>query len=114
MSKIIIAVLFALILIPFSVHAQESGSTSNNTIQTEVKKSEVPAKIQELKSKLVDEYGVDGFRFIKSGENKEGNLKNSKTLSAKDLSSTSGLDEYTIIIILAVIGAIAVILLIFK
>ncbi len=35
-------------------------------------------------------------------------------MDAHELSKTSGLDEYTIIIILAAIGAIAVILFVFK
>lgn len=110
MSKIILALLFAAILIPFSVQAQQNSSSTNNIVQTEVKKSEVPQKIEELKSKLVDQYGVDGFRFVKSND---ATTKTQKTLNAHDLSETSGLDEYTIIIILAVIGAIAVILLVF-
>lgn len=87
----------------------EKSAGKNLQSQTEVKKS---GTLQDLQSKLVDQYGVNGFRFVKDGELKE--LKNQKTLSAKELSETSGLDEYTIIIILAAIGAIAVILFIFK
>lgn len=108
MSKIIYAILFAIILMPFCAQAQQG---SINSVQTEVKKSEVPQKITELKSKLVDQYGVDGFRFVKSND---ATTKTQKTLTAHELSETSGLDEYTIIIILAVIGAIAVILLVFR
>lgn len=112
MSKLIIlAVLLSFFVIPFTAQAQENNSIMNKTGQSEIKKSEVPVKLQELKSKLVDQYGVDGFRFVKSND---ATTKTQKTLSAKELSSTSGLDEYTIIIILAVIGAIAVILLVFK
>lgn len=111
MSKIIIAMLFAFIVMPFCAQAQGSGSVSNKTTQTEIKKSEVPVKMQELKSKLIDQYGVDGFRFVKSND---ATTKTQKTLTAHELSETSGLDEYTIIIILAVIGAIAVILLVFR
>lgn len=96
---------------PFCVQAQESGSVVNKTTQIEIKKNEAHAKLQELKSKLVDQYGVDGFRFVKSND---ATTKTQKTLNAHELSETSGLDEYTIIIILAVIGAIAVILLVFR
>ena len=112
MSKfVILAILLSVFVIPFSLQAQQGNTKVNNTIQTEVKKSEAPLKLQELKSKLVDQYGVDGFRFVKSND---ATTKTQKTLSAHELSEASGLDEYTIIIILAVIGAIAVILLIFK
>ncbi len=111
MSKIIYAILFAIIVMPFCAQAQENGTVINKTVQSEFKAGEVLFKAQELKSKLVDQYGVDGFRFVKSND---ATTKTVKTLSAKELSETSGLDEYTIIIILAAIGAIAVILLIFK
>lgn len=111
MSKIIIAMLFAFIVMPFCAQAQEISSEVHKTHQTEIKKSEVPVKMQELKSKLIDQYGVDGFRFVKSND---ATTKTQKTLTAHELSETSGLDEYTIIIILAVIGAIAVILLVFR
>ncbi|MBS1492130.1 MAG: hypothetical protein JST55_01385 [Bacteroidetes bacterium] len=110
MSKIIYAILFAIILMPFCAQGQ-TGVANNSNIQTEVKTNEVPQKITELKSKLVDQYGVDGFRFVKSND---ATTKTQKTLTAHELSETSGLDEYTIIIILAVIGAIAVILLVFR
>ena len=115
-TKISVAILFAMTVISFSSlcsNAQgisnESSSVIKHQTQTELKKS---GTLQDLQSKLVDQYGVDGFRFVKDGELKE--VKNQKTLSAKELSQTSGLDEYTIIIILAAIGAIAVILFIFK
>lgn len=114
--KICITVVFAAFLftlITSNVKAQDASfqKSAGKTIQTqtEIKKS---GTLQDLQSKLVDQYGVNGFRFVKDGELKE--LKNQKTLSAKELSETSGLDEYTIIIILAAIGAIAVILFIFK
>ena len=111
MSKIIYAVLFVIIVMPFCAQAQQTGSVENKIVQTEIKNSSIQNSAQELKSKLVDQYGVDGFRFVKSND---ATTKTQKTLSAKELSETSGLDEYTIIIILAVIGAIAVILLVFK
>jgi len=111
MSKIIYVILFVFLVMPFCAKAQQGSTNISNTVQTEVKKSEVPQKIEELKSKLVDQYGVDGFRFVKSND---ATTKTLKTMSAKELSSTSGLDEYTVIIILAVIGAIAVILLVFR
>lgn len=118
MSKIIFvilcSVLFTAFAIPTGVYAQESSSGLNKTVQTEIKKdvTHKTATLQDLQSKLTDQYGVDGFRFVKNGELKE--MKNQKTLGAKELSAASGLDEYTIIIILAAIGAIAVILFIFK
>jgi len=111
MSKIILAVLFAVIIIPFSANAQENGTILNKNVQSEVKTVKKQPTLQDLQSKLVDQYGVDGFRFVKSND---AVTKTTKTLSAKELSETSGLDEYTIIIILAAIGAIAVILFIFK
>lgn len=114
--KICIAVVFVLAVVSFSSSESKAQGFSNENsavlkhqTQTELKKS---GTLQDLQSKLVDEYGVDGFRFVKDGELKE--VKNQKTLSVKELSKTSGLDEYTIIIILAAIGAIAVILFIFK
>lgn len=98
---------------PISIVAQgvsnENSAVINKQTQTELKKS---GTFQDLQSKLVDQYGINGFRFVKDGELNE--LKNQKTLSAKELSEVSALDEYTIIIILAAIGAIAVILFIFK
>jgi len=118
MSKIIFAILFAILLSSsFKVSgafAQQSSSGTERTVQSEINTGlkQKTATIQDLQSKLVDQYGVDGFRFVKNGELKE--MKNQKTLSAKELSESSGLDEYTIIIILAAIGAIAVILFIFK
>lgn len=111
MHKIIIALLFTALALPLCVNAQSISKEVTNS--NEIKNNQnVTSGLQELKSKLVDEYGVDGFRFIKSNEMKD--IKNYKTLGAKELSKTSGLDEYTIIIILAAIGAIAVILFIFK
>lgn len=114
--KICLAVVFVFAGISLSFLSSNAQSISNENYaglkhqtQTELKKS---GTLQDLQSKLVDQYGVDGFRFVKDGELKE--VKNQKTLSAKELSQTSGLDEYTIIIILAAIGAIAVILFIFK
>lgn len=114
MSKFILAVLLAAFIVPFKAYSQESGSTLNKTVQSEVKAGDTrqTPTIQDLKSKLIDQYGVDGFRFVKSNEMKD--IKNQKTLNSKELANASGLDEYTIIIILAAIGAIAVILFIFK
>ncbi len=117
--KILVSAFFVLAIIsinPLSVKSQSShfdntAGLDQSQTQTEVK-SPVKKSVQDLKSKLVDHYGVDGFRFVKDGELKE--MKNQKTLSAKELSEVSALDEYTIIIILAAIGAIAVILFIFK
>jgi hypothetical protein len=115
MSKILIVIFFAIAVVsvnPFNVHAQENSAGMKQQTQTEIIKQNKSGTLQDLKSKLVDQYGVNGFRFVKDGELKE--LKNQKTLSAKELSEVSALDEYTIIIILAAIGAIAVILFIFK
>lgn len=112
----VIAIIFAVgvsYFNPSGVKAQDNNTGINKQMQSEVKSPvNKSGTLQDLQSKLVDQYGVDGFRFVKDGELKE--VKNQKTLSAKELSQTSGLDEYTIIIILAAIGAIAVILFIFK
>lgn len=118
MGKIILAIFCSAVLLSFTVpsaiYSQTGGSEINKTVQSEIKTgtTQKTATIQDLQSKLIDQYGINGFRFVKDGELKE--IKNQKTLSAKELSATSGLDEYTIIIILAAIGAIAVILFIFK
>lgn len=118
-SKILIAAFFAIAVVsinPLNIKAQglsnENSAGMKQQTQTEVTKQHKSGTLQDLQSKLVDQYGVNGFRFAKDGELKE--LKNQKTLGAKELSESSGLDEYTIIIILAAIGAIAVILFIFK
>lgn len=116
LTKICFAILFTIVVYSLSSSSCKAQGLSNDNnsgfkhqTQTELKKS---GTLQDLQSKLVDQYGVDGFRFVKDGELKE--VKNQKTLSAKELSEVSALDEYTIIIILAAIGAIAVILFIFK
>jgi len=106
------SVLIFIALTNLNSNAQDKSTEVNKTVPGVENFKSVNGKVQELQSKLVDEYGVEGFRFIKSNEMKD--IKNYKVLGAKELSKTSGLDEYTILVILAAIGAIAVILLIFK
>lgn len=115
--KFLIAITFVVGIVsinPLNVKAQDNNSLSKQKVESEVSsyQSGKTGTLQELQSKLVDQYGIDGFRFVKSNEMKD--VKNQKTLNSKELSNASGLDEYTIIIILAAIGAIAVILFIFK
>jgi len=113
MKSVIFSLLLLVFALPLTVSAQQSGSTFEKSVQNSNLSPTLQNKALDLKSKLVDEYGVDGFRFIKSGDTKTNNLQQ-KTMTAHELSQASGLDEYTIIIILAAIGAIAVILFIFK
>jgi len=113
MKSVIFSLLLLALALPLTSNAQQSSSTFEKSIQNSNLSPTMQTKALDLKSKLVDEYGVNGFRFIKSGDTKTNNLQQ-KTMTAHELSEASGLDEYTIIIILAAIGAIAVILLIFR
>lgn len=109
-NKISIAVLFIIAVASFSPLNSYAQDNSKQQMQSEVKSTK-SGTLQDLQSKLIDQYGVNGFRFQKSND---AVTKTEKTLTAHELSESSGLDEYTIIIILAAIGAIAVILFIFK
>ncbi len=117
MKKFICLTFILTAILSFSANAQSvnsSGGLKNEVVaKAKTFMTQNPkATIEELKANLVDEYGIKDFKLVKDANGnyvKEQNLKNyEKKMTAE------GLDTYTIIIILAVIGAIAVILLVFK
>lgn len=116
MKKFICLTFILTVMLSFSVNAQSvnsSGGLKNEVVaKAKTFMTQNPkATIEELKANLVDEYGIKDFKLVKDANGnyvKEQNLKNYESKMPAEL------DTYTIIIILAVIGAIAVILLVFK
>lgn len=116
MKKIICLAFFITAVFTYSANAQ------NMTNPTELKK-EVQSKvntymtqnpkatIEDLKAAMVDEYGIKDMKLMKMNNGNYVKVDEMKNVEKKNIAE---LDTYTIIIILAVIGAIAVILAVFK
>lgn len=116
MKKLICLTVFLTALFAYSANAQSINDSPNikNEVETKAKTFMLhnpKASIEELKANLVDEYGIKDMKLVKDAN---GNYSKEESLKAYEKKNVSELDTYTIIIILAIIGAIAVILLIFK
>jgi len=105
--KTLICLVFAMFIFVFvNANAQESASTSQQKISIDNNTT-----VQQLSGKIIDQYGLKNLKFMKL---ENGNYVPLRNDEVKDVYAADALDTTTIIIILAVIGAIAVILFIFR
>ncbi|CAN5579911.1 hypothetical protein BH10BAC5_BH10BAC5_20350 [soil metagenome] len=118
MKKFICLAVFFTAVLTYSANAQSLNNQSGlkkevqnkvNTYLTQNPK----ASLEDLKATMVDEYGIKDMKLMKLNNGNYVKVDNMKSVEKKP-GEIAELDTYTIVIILAVIGAIAVILLIFK
>ncbi len=107
--KIIFCFLFAFAFYTAGTAIAQTGAIPPPSAQNKI--TEKNLNLKQLSSSLIDEYGFQNLKFMKM---KDGRYITLKSEELKNLNEELYLDTNTVIIILAIIGAIALVLLIFR
>jgi|GEM_PF-3962154 hypothetical protein len=107
--KIIFCFLFVFAFYTSGTAIAQTGAVPPASAQNKITGNNL--NLKQLSSSLIDEYGLQNLKFMKT---KDGRYISLKSEELKKLNEEMYLDTNTIIIILAIIGAIALVLLIFR
>lgn len=112
MYKVIfISILF--LFLPFILNAQESIQKDiNSYAQLDNYQDKTTHTLQELNSKLLDDYGINNLKFVKFENGKYIPVRASEVKDIKDI--TEAQISSDVILIFAIIGAILVAVILIK